>query len=217
MGKICELTGRRFGRLFVKVRAPNKPGHHNTLWLCQCDCGKIKTVRGDVLLRGDAVSCGCYAREVASKMMTTHGLSKTSEHSIWHTMRKRCNDASHPSFKNHGAKGIKVCERWQKSFENFYADMGRRPSKKHSLDRINNDGDYTPENCRWATASMQGRNTSRNKMVEIDGVSFCVADWCDLMGIDRHKPYNMLYWNKRSGISSVDEAVRVLYDEWHHP
>jgi hypothetical protein len=211
-----DLAGERFERLLVLSQAPKKsPTHKNADWICQCDCGTIKTIRGNLLRTGATRSCGCLSRETASRLMTTHGLSKTPEFAVWHTMKARCYNPKNHGYKSHGARGITVCERWLNSFVDFRADMGQRPSKKHSIDRIDNDGNYTPENCRWATASMQGRNTSRNNVIEIDGVSLCVADWCDLMDVDRHKPYNMVYWNKRSGISSVDEAVRVLYDEWH--
>lgn len=216
MGQFLDLTGRRFGRLLVLMRAPNKSGVKNAMWLCRCDCGITKAMRGDTLKNRDARSCGCHAREVASHLLTTHGMSKTSEYHIWHSMKKRCQDSSHPTFKNYGAKGIKVCDRWRDSFEAFYEDVGPRPSRKHSLDRKNTKGNYEPGNVRWATASAQGRNMSSNRMVEIDGVSFCVADWCDLMEIDRHKPYSMVYWNKRSGIASVDEAIKQLYAEWKH-
>jgi len=214
MGKIRDLQGKRFGRLAVVTRAPNKPGCVNAIWVCQCDCGTIKNIRADVLIREDSTSCGCYQREISSKRLTTHGMSLTPEFSIWGTMIRRCHNQDHPSYKHHGARGIIVCERWRYSFENFYDDMGQRPSKKHSIDRIDNNGPYSPENCRWATSRTQSRNTSYNRMVEMDGVSFCVADWCDMMGVSRHRPYDMKYWNKRSGIKTIEEALRVLYDEW---
>jgi len=218
-----NLIGHVYGRLTVIAKAPNQRGVNNSIWLCRCECGNVKTFRADVLRRPNppgrvagAVSCGCYKREVISKMMTTHGFSNTSEYHIWHTMKKRCECSTHPAYKNHGGRGIIVCDRWRNSFDNFYADMGQRPSKRHTLDRIDNNGPYSPENCRWATPEMQGRNKRTNRMVEIDGVSFCVADWCRLMGISNHTPYDRLYWNKRSGIQTIDEALRQLYYEWNN-
>lgn len=212
MGRNIDLIDRDFGRLLVVAKSPSKG--KNSCWICRCECGNTKIIRADLLLKGVTTSCGCRAREVASALMRRHGMSKTPEYIAYQSMKSRCDDPNNVAYPSHGGRGISVCEMWQNSFENFYADMGPRPSKKHSLDRKNNDGNYEPDNCRWATASMQARNMSRNRMVTIDDVSFCVADWCDLMGIDRHKPYNMLYWNKRSGIASIDEAVEVLYREW---
>lgn len=214
MNVVRDIVGERFGRLVVISRAPNKKGSKNSQWFCKCDCGSTSIHRSDVLRVGYANSCGCLARETARALLTTHGLSKTSEHSIWHAMRKRCLDKNHPTYQRYGAKGITVCDRWKDSFENFYADMGQRPSKRHSLDRIDNKGHYTPENCRWATPEMQGRNRSNNKIVTIDGVSFTVKDWCRLMEVDDRRPYTMKYWNKRSGIKTIEEAIGLLYEEW---
>lgn len=212
--KRIDLTGERFGRLLVLKQAPRLAKDRNARWSCRCDCGQKAIVRTDLLCSGLTTSCGCFQKEVASAQMTTHGMTNTREFSIWHTMRARCHRPSSRAYKTHGARGIKVCERWRDSFENFYADMGPRPSPKHSIDRIDNNGDYTPENCRWATSYVQARNTRYNRHVEMDGVSFIVADWCALMGVSPHRPYDMKYWNKRSGIKTVEEALRVLYDEW---
>jgi hypothetical protein len=117
---------------------------------------------------------------------TRHGESRhdtpTAEYGVWLDMRKRCRNQSHRSFKYYGGKGIKVCERWQ-TYENFLADMGRRPSPKHSIERRDSNGDYEPNNCRWATKSEQMRNTSYNRMLTLDGVTLCVVEWAERLGI----------------------------------
>lgn len=158
-----DLTGQTFGRLTVLGRGEHKGRHR--LWSCRCTCGAEKDVLGFNLKSGITTSCGCYRREVcaerATARMTKHGDAAgggmTSEYRAWVDMRARCEKPQCRAFPYYGARGIKVCERWS-NFATFLDDMGRRPSPRHSLDRIDNDGDYTPENCRWATRDVQSHN-----------------------------------------------------------
>lgn len=147
MPALIDLTGERFGRLCV-IKYVQK-----SFWRCRCDCGKITTVDGSALRLGRTRSCGCLHRDI----VTSHGDSETVEWRTWAGMKYRCLDPDHPAYHHYGGRGIKVCRRWMK-YANFLADMGRRPSDEHSLDRIDNDGDYKPSNCRWATRSEQGFN-----------------------------------------------------------
>jgi len=155
MPTFIDLTGLHFGRLLVVERLPNNR-QGGAVWLCKCSCGTEKSIRAAELRRGDAVSCGCYMRENNMLNKKTHGMSYTRIYKIWRAMHDRCYNPSTRTFKTHGARGIKVCKRWHK-FENFYSDMGDRPVGK-SIDRINNDGDYKPSNCRWATPKEQAAN-----------------------------------------------------------
>jgi hypothetical protein len=157
--KPTDLTGQKFGRLVVVRLAPSRVicGHKRTQWLCRCECGNEITALTGPLKRGHVKSCGCFKLESSRQRMTRHGCSKTPEYRAWAAMRERCNDPSSQAYPKYGARGITVCERW-KDFANFFADMGLKPSPKHSIDRINNDGPYSPDNCRWATASQQIRN-----------------------------------------------------------
>ena len=156
--KRVDVTGQRFGRLLVlaMTRIGDFAGCS-----CLCDCGTEKAIAWRAIKGGDVKSCGCFASERIAAQNLTHGDcvgGPSAEWIVWRSMHQRCSDPGHKSYKDYGGRGIRVCERWQ-SFANFLADMGRRPALAHSIDRYpNNDGNYEPSNCRWATASEQARN-----------------------------------------------------------
>ena len=151
-------------------------------WICLCDCSCSVHVSRDHLIRPRGTrSCGCLAREMASKRLRRHGLSKVVEHATWCGMITRCTDKNRPSYAAYGGRGIKVCPRWL-VFENFYADMGQRPSPSHSLDRRDNNGDYEPDNCRWATPKEQSTNTRKNVQLTYDGITKCLSEWSRVLG-----------------------------------
>lgn len=150
-------TGRIFGRLVV-VGEGERRGRARAFW-CQCECGQKKLIVAINLLTGNSTSCGCLHREQLSEYSRTHGRSSTPEHKTWEAMRQRCLNPRNPSYPQYGGRGIRICDRWM-AFENFYADMGRRPVGT-SIDRVDVNGDYEPDNCRWATAVEQMRNTTR--------------------------------------------------------
>jgi hypothetical protein len=147
-----DLTGSKFGRLTVLEV------HHRTAnkrwWLCACDCGTEKIVRSDGLTGGDNVSCGCKKID----QLRIHGGTGTPEHKAWSAMIERCHTTSHPMFSSYGARGIYVCQEWRASFQNFLRYIGSRPTRLHSLDRIDNDDGYRPGNVRWATKKEQANN-----------------------------------------------------------
>lgn len=146
-----DITSRRFGRL--TALSYNKTRRD---WLCECDCGEKRYVRITALVRGRTVSCGCYRRGRASPS-TTHGRTETPEYRSWRAMKRRCLNPRASQYSYYGGRGVTVCERWL-TFANFFADMGDKPSPEHSLERLNNDGPYTPDNCIWATRSQQVTN-----------------------------------------------------------
>lgn len=184
--KLIDLTGLRFSRLIVKQRSVPVGGHQ--CWLCICDCGSVRMVRQPNLIRGQTKSCGCLSRDQAAKRLLTHGASggerPQTEYTIWSSMRARCSNPNHAAFHRYGGRGIKVCERWMK-FEYFFADMGARPSKAHSIDRIDNDGNYEPSNCRWATQKQQCNNSPRNRILTHAGKSKTLTQWATEFGILR--------------------------------
>jgi hypothetical protein len=159
--QIADLRGQRSGRLVAIEPTSRRDKYGNVIWLCTCDCGRSHLVVQNAFRRGNTRSCRCIRRE------REHGYrAKTSpEYRSWKAMRERCNNPKAPKFKNWGGRGITVCERWN-DFRNFLADMGPRPSLTHSIDRKDNDGNYEPGNCRWATAREQTHNRRRAHKVE---------------------------------------------------
>jgi hypothetical protein len=152
-----DLTGQRFGRLVVAAFAGRHSGRQ-ALWRCHCDCGNISTVHGVNLRRGFSKSCGCLGAENRLRLKHGHTINRkrSPEHRVWTGMKDRCINDNSVKWKRYGGRGIKVCDRWLNSFENFLADMGPRPSLQHTLDRYpDNDGDYEPGNVRWATRKEQ--------------------------------------------------------------
>lgn len=175
-----DLSGLRFGALVIERRslrlAPDR-----VFWDCLCDCGIRTTVRSDSLRRGLTASCGCKAIESARILQTTHGLSRSREYRIWRGMIARCGS----SLPRYGGRGISICEAWRRDFATFLAAMGPAPSAAHSIDRIDNDGNYEPGNCRWATATEQQGNKSNSLFLTRDGVTLCATEWARRHGIGR--------------------------------
>lgn len=181
-----DLAGKTFGRL--KVLALLECGRR-TYWNCVCECGKITSVRSDHLTSGRTVSCGCWSTLSPNK--GTHRMSSTPIYKIWEAMRRRCNNPQDEQFHRYGGRGIKVCQSWQESFANFYADMGDIPPK-FTIERTNNDGDYEPSNCHWASRKEQARNTRRNHLVTIGNETLPLSEWAERFGLT-HKQYQTIH------------------------
>lgn len=180
MPKAHDITGQRFGRLLVlRLEMQGKKRY----WRCRCDCGTEKTVKTRNLLFCKTQSCGCLKVEVIKRGGNLrHGLAYSSTHAIWAAMKSRCSNPNVRGYNRYGGRGISVCERWRESFVNFVADMGERPPGT-SLDRIDTNGNYTPENCRWATQLVQANNTRTNRFITFNGKTQTLAEWGREMGI----------------------------------
>ena len=182
--------GNRHGRLVALSlqRAEKRNGEIYRYWNCLCDCGKM-VVRGTASLRDKkhTSSCGCFLSESTSRKNKVHGFGarkkRTAEYQIWMGIRSRVNNPNHKNSKEYKERGIAICPRWN-SFENFISDMGNKPTPKHTIERINNAGNYDPENCRWATRSEQARNRRSNVMLTYKGETLCVIEWCERIGIE---------------------------------
>lgn len=164
--------------------------HGQTLWLCECICGRRKIYSYQRYLKNK--SCGCMKPDFSRKQMLRHGRSKSKTYNVWLLMRRRCSHKSLPGYENYGGRGIQVCERWE-SFRNFYADMGERPEGL-TLDRIDVDGGYSPENCRWVGRDVQARNKRNNRLLTFNGKTQCSAAWAEEIGV---KPYVICHRLKR--------------------
>lgn len=186
-----NLVGKKFNRLTVLSKLGHK-GHH-TLWLCKCDCGKLKEVCGGELKNGKVKSCGCL--RIEKSKIGTHYDSHSKEYNTWSRMIGRCYTKTVKMFPMYGGRGILVCERWLHSYENFLADMGRCPSKKMSLDRIDNNGNYEPSNCRWATYETQANNRRSNHFITYKGETLTISQWAKKLNIGRWTFHNLKYRN----------------------
>ena len=197
-----QFIGQKFGRLTITEYLGIRIGGGKTkaktpIMLCRCDCGATKEVRYFNLQSGNTVSCGCAHKDA----VTTHGLTKTFEYGIWEGIVQRCTNPNSKYYEYYGGRGIRICEKWRNSFEDFLKDMGKRPSTRHSIDRIDNSGNYEPNNCKWITMHEQARNKRSNILVtRIDRGGKeevkILADWAKIKGIEantvrtRIKRYN---------------------------
>ena len=204
-----SLAGHRFGRLWV-VSFAGYNRHRQSIWNCVCDCGKSKAVRSLTLKNGDSTSCGCRQREVVAKRSTTHGFAsrdrKTPTYIAWSAMIRRCENKNTKDYPDYGGRGIKVCVRWRHSFLFFVADMGSRPSPKHSLDRYpDNNGDYEPGNCRWATIKEQTRNARSNRIVRHLDRDMTIGELAEITGLNYFVLYGRIirqHWTVARAIST---------------
>lgn len=201
-----DLRGRKFGRLTVVQYSYKRNKIY--YYKCVCDCGKecVKS-RGYLIYESSSIhkSCGCWRKEEQRKYrLKTYDFRKgTPTHNSWSAMRQRCNDPQNRAYANYGGRGIKVCDRWQ-NFENFLADMGKKPSPKHSIDRINVNGDYCPENCRWATIDEQANNKRNCIMVTHNGKTQNFKQWCEELNLPYYCAISMYKRGKRTFAEIID-------------
>lgn len=188
MSKFIDLTGQKFGRLTVVERGENANDGH-TRWKCSCECGSNKIVLAIAkdLKKGHTKSCGCIQREkaiLAGKSKKTHGKTNTRLFNIWHGMKQRCYDKTSCSYELYGKRGIRICDEWCNSFQAFYDwSMQNGYAENLSIDRIDINGNYSPDNCRWTTMKVQQNNKRNNRLVTYKGETLTVTQWSERTGI----------------------------------
>lgn len=196
MGKKLDLAGKTFGRLTVAAECDERSNDGLVMWSCRCACGNEVKAKGASLKKGDTRSCGCSRIDhlrALGEIQSTHGMSNTRIYQVWRGMMKRCHSETDPGYSNYGGRGISVCERWH-SFEAFYRDMGLPPFGM-SIDRIDNNAGYSPENCRWATPKEQANNRRTSIRVSVDGEQMSIAEVSSRYGV----PLPTLYWRNGHG------------------
>lgn len=200
-----DLTGKRYGRLIV-TGLDYLEDRHTTWWKCECDCGNTVVVRRSSLISGNTSSCGCLCSELSRSRAKTHGLSKTPLYKTWIGMQQRCENPDVDSYERYGKRGISVCDEWE-CFENFRDwsfTHGYKPGL--SIDRIDNDGDYSPDNCRWADSITQANNRSNNRYVTFGDSTHTIAEWARILNVnyytlwDRIARKDMTDFEKHFGI-----------------
>jgi hypothetical protein len=207
------MIGTRFGRLVVFEVGPALYARRTKSWTVRCDCGRTKTVAEGSLVRGRTTSCGCARAEANSARNRTHGLSQSPEYRVWTGMKSRCQNPAERAYEGYGGRGILVCERWQK-FENFLADMGPRPSPRHTIERRDVNGHYEPGNCMWLPAPLQARNKRDNRRATYRGLTASIAEICERFGADARRTY----WRLARGWSIADAIERPprIWPNQHH-
>lgn len=183
MGTFADVSGQKFGRLFAVRRVANDRASGNAAFLCKCDCGDETIVKGSHLRTGHTRSCGCLFVDHGGNH--THGATGTTEHDVWRGMLQRCRDMENEGY---GGRGISVCDRWL-IFKNFLMDMGARPSPRHSIERLENGGNYESGNCVWATSQQQGRNKRNNILVDYSGRLMVLSEAAEIAGVDYRRAW----------------------------
>lgn len=207
MPKIVDLTNKRFDKLTALRKLDERNKNGSVMWECRCACNNIVKVSASDLVWEKTKSCGCTRNEAIRKAKTKHGLARTPEYMSWFSMKCRCYDPKNKRYKEYAGRGITVCDAWRESFETFYADMGPRPSARHTLDRENNDLGYSKDNCRWATPTQQNNNRRNTVRIQFDGEWKPLSEWCREFGIE----YAAIYQRLRKGMSfedALDAAIK---------
>lgn len=183
MSVFKNLKGQKFGKLTV-VKYAGTDKQRKSLWQCKCECGNYITTRGTSLRFGSPRSCGCLQKQVVAELKTKHGFSRNRLYRIWKNMKQRCYNPKAQKFENYGGRGVRVCKEWN-NYENFHSwAMENGYEEGLTLDRINNDGDYEPNNCRWVTYSEQSLNSRTNHLMTYKGETKTLKEWAEIFGMN---------------------------------
>ena len=190
---MIDITGQKFGRL-VAIKATEGRSKKGVLWLCQCDCGNTKLVASTHLRCGSVRSCGCLKEELRGKNFKKHGGSRTRLYRIWKQIHTRCNNPNSINYKDYGGRGINLCEEWKNDFSSFLDwSTSNGYAENLTIDRIDNDGNYCPENCRWVTNKKQQNNKRSTVFIEYDGQKHSLSEWAEIIGVTRNALWKRLF------------------------
>lgn len=204
-----DLTGKKFGKL--EVIGVHDTGSRKTYYVCQCDCGNIKVVRADALISGATKSCGCIKKEQDKINLSAnhkHKMSGTRIYETWQDMKRRCYNKQNARYDRYGGRGITVCDEWLNNFQSFYDwAISNGYSDDLTIDRIDNDGNYEPSNCRWSTAKEQCNNRGSNINITIGNATKSLMRWCEIFNVDYKKVYARY---KRNGYEGIDRLFNDI-------
>lgn len=216
-GKLKDLTGQRFGRLLV-LKLAGKSNDNHYKWLCQCDCGNTKIIIGRDITSGKTKSCGCFARQLTSIRTLKHNMHGTKIYHIWISIKQRCNNSNNHKYKDYGGRGIKICKGWENDFMSFYNwSINNGYKEGLSIDRINNDGNYEPQNCRWVTMKEQANNRRNNHYIVYKSEIHTITEWSRIIGISsstiqrrikKEIPENLLFY-----LGKITPKIRKEYED----
>lgn len=210
--KKIDLMGNKYGRLTVigVAESRRKPsGALMSYWLCECDCGTKKEISGEALRDGRVITCGCGVKERIAKLNYSHGMSNIREYKSWQHIKYRCLNKNAAKYPDYGGRGITICERWINSFENFYSDMGKAPDK-HTIDRIDVNGNYEPTNCRWASNTTQTNNQRKTIRIDFHGEQLTMSEIARKINMP-YKYFWKLYKKDNLSLTEIENRAIDVY------
>ena len=208
MPKFIDMTGQVFGQLTVLKRAHNVGSR--TMWLCRCTCGVEKPIITHCLRSGIVISCGCFHNKKTGDIFRTHGMSQTKLYKVYTAMRQRCEIPHHPSYQDYGLRGITVCEEWRNDRTKFFDwALSNGYADNLSIDRINNDLGYSPDNCRWADTKVQSMNKRSTRLITVDGITKSLVDWLQIYPVTRRTFYERIEngWDEVTALTKPPRQV----------
>lgn len=209
------MIGKKFGRLTVLSECEKRAKNGKIRYKCQCDCGNITEVMGENLRRGITKSCGCLLKEITSKRSITHGKTNTRIYAIWYHMKARCYNSNEHRYKDYGRRGINICDEWKDNFKAFYDwSMLNGYNDTLTIDRIDVDGNYEPNNCRWLTLKQQQENKRNSIKFTYNGETHCLREWCNILNINYktvHKRIHVHKWDIEKALFTPIRKMDLTY------